>query len=808
MRECHAPILQTAAAAPPTELRGGFRPRAHASANGLRQSAGPPHPRCSLFRSLRTQYLLGSSVVFVVMLSLLLWTAYRLMTQADEEHFAAEQHAYAPLLVAAIGPLLASRDYATLNDLVRENAATHRLAFVEVFDSRGRPTAAAGDAARPRLRISEVDVTIAGQRVGHLRFGISTDSMVASQRQLLRDGLAIGAGVLLAGTLLLALGTTWISAGLTRLALASRRIGAGDYGTPLPPSPVRELNEVSLAFNQMAAAVQSQMAELKEREQALRHIFDTLSEGLIIQDRDRRVLDCNEALLRLYGVTREELVVANAAGTGLQVRWPDGTDVLPDDRPTVVALRTGQAQRGVICQIRRRDGVVVSVSVNATPVRRDDASEPHAVMATVTDISRHVRAEQQLRGINEALESRVRERTAELEQAKEVAERANQAKSEFLSRMSHELRTPLNAIIGYAQLLTIARKGVGEHERKQVRQIEVAGWHLLGLINEVLDLSRIEAGAMHTQVEPVELDDMIASTLPMVQALADQRGVAIDAPPAAPGGRWVLADPTRLRQVLVNLLSNALKYNRPQGRVRITVTAGTEGRRVISISDTGRGFTAAQLQQLFQPFTRFEQAGEVIEGTGIGLVITKRLVELMGGSVRVESIHDVGSTFHVELPASPRPAAAPVASTPAVGAIPDLAAPHRLLYVEDNASNVDLLREVLSLRPGCRLATASDGLAGLALARAEHFDLALVDIDLPGIDGIELCRRLKADAATATLPLIALSANAMEHDIRQAMDAGFDLHHTKPIDVARLLAEIDRLLAAPRTTAPQKETGR
>ena len=214
------------------------------------------------------------------------------------------------------------------------------------------------------------------------------------------------------------------------------------------------------------------------------------------------------------------------------------------------------------------------------------------------------------------------------------------------------------------------------------------------------------------------------------------------------------------------------------------------------MSDTGRGFTPAELQLLYQPFTRFERTGDAIEGTGIGLVITKRLVELMGGRLQVESVAGAGSVFRIELPATETPGprvAAP--ETPASVAAAE-AVPRRLLYVEDNPSNVDLLRQVLGLRPQYSLAVAADGLAGLAMAQTQPFDLAIIDIDLPGIDGIELCRRLKAAAATRSLPLVALSANAMQDDIRRARLAGFDLYLTKPIDVPHVLAQIDRLLSA------------
>jgi PAS domain S-box-containing protein len=755
-----------------------------------------------VFRTLRGQYFIGSFIVFVAMLGLLLWNAHQLMGQATEERFEAEQRAFGPLLVAAIGPLLAARDYATVNDVVQENTRGQHLTFVEVFDARGVRVAGAGDKDRAGARLSTVPVTLAGQTLGELRFGIPTEAISEARARLLRGSVFIGALVLMAGMLLLALGTTWLSAGFKRLSQASRRVADGDFSTRLPLSArVRELDEVSVAFNRMAEAVQSQLTELRDNAQFLRGVLDTLSEGLVIVNRDRRVLDSNEALLRIWGTTRAAFTHAETRQHGADMLWPDGRVMDIDELPSSRTLASGQPQRDVLAQIRRADGSTVWVSVNTTPLLRNGSTEPHAVLATLTDINRHVLAEQELRGLNEALEQRVQKRTAELQLAKETAESASLAKSEFLSRMSHELRTPLNAILGFAQLLALPRNAsaLTQADLDKVSQIESAGWHLLELINDVLDLSRIEAGALSTSSEPVELGALIDETLPLVQAMALARGVTLAPPEGVAGGAWVLADRRRLKQVLANLLSNGVKYNRPGGGLAVVVGPTLGDRRTIAVSDTGRGFTPVELQQLYQPFTRFERTGDAIEGTGIGLVITKRLVELMGGRLQIESVAGSGSVFRIELPAAEAPASATAApDAPASVAAPD-AVQRRLLYVEDNPSNVDLLRQVLTLRPHYSLAVAADGLAGLAMAQSQPFDLAIIDIDLPGIDGIELCRRLKASAATRALPLVALSANAMQDDIRRARLAGFDLYLTKPIDVPHVLAQIDRMLeGAPR----------
>ena len=743
-----------------------------------------------MLRTLRGQYFVGSFVVFAAMLGLLLWNAQHLMRQANEDRIEAELQTFGPLLAAVVGPLLAAQDYATVSEVVEANAHSPRLAFVEVFDSRGRRVAGAGDAKQPGLRVGQLKVNLAGQVLGEVRFGVSVTDLLAAHEALLRNSLAIGGAVLLAGMLLLALGTTWLSAGFGRLSQASRRMAEGDFGTRLPYSGIAELNDVSTAFNRMAEAVQSQLTALKDNEQFMRRIFDTLSEGLVVIDGQRRVLDCNETHLRLHGLERASHDSADAARAGVRLLRPDGSEFATADLPTERAMATGEVQHGVVIQVQRADGSSFWASVNAAPLYRGGASEPYAALSMLTDITRHVQAEQQLRGANERLEQRVQARTTELQLAKEFAEHANQAKSEFLSRMSHELRTPLNAILGFAQLLALSPRS--EAEQQRVRQIETAGWHLLELINDVLDLSRIESGSMSTSPEPVELGALIASTLPMVQALASQRAVTLAPTVGVEGGAWVLADRTRLRQVLANLLSNAVKYNRREGQVVIEVQATDQGRRALVVRDTGRGFSAEQLQQLFQPFQRFDTERAHIEGTGIGLVITRRLVELMGGQLTVESVHGQGSIFRVELPAAAPGATVPPSTHPdgpaALSTLPVV----RLLYVEDNPSNVELLRQVLALRPDFELEVTGDGLSGLELARSGRFALAIIDIDLPGMDGIELCRQLKAAQATRDLPLIALSANAMESDVRHALQAGFVLYLTKPLQVARLLAELDR----------------
>ncbi len=410
-------------------------------------------------------------------------------------------------------------------------------------------------------------------------------------------------------------------------------------------------------------------------------------------------------------------------------------------------------------------------------------------------IEEQKRTETELYQHRHHLEELVAARTAELAQAKEAAESASLAKSAFLSNMSHELRSPLNAILGFAQLLEGSKTPPTAAQSVRIREILKAGRYLLDLINDILDLAAIESGNLSLSGEPVSLIDVMHECQAMVESQARDHGIHLHFFPF--DHSWfVKGDRTRVKQVLLNLLSNAIKYNREQGTVEVKCTGSAPERIRVSVRDSGMGLPDEKRLQLFQPFNRLGQEAGTVEGTGIGLVVAKRLVELMGGRIGAESTIGVGSEFWFELS---RVAATQTAAenTMPEGLTPQTqlnTAPRLLLYVEDNPANMMLVEQIIEDHPQVRMLSAREANLGIALARAHLPDVILMDINLPGINGIEAMNILRKDPATARIPIIALSANAMLHDIKSGLEAGFFRYLTKPMKINEFLTALDDAL--------------
>ena len=367
--------------------------------------------------------------------------------------------------------------------------------------------------------------------------------------------------------------------------------------------------------------------------------------------------------------------------------------------------------------------------------------------------------------------------------------------------MSHELRTPLNAILGFAQLMETGSPPPTLPQKRNLEQILKAGWYLLALINEILDLALIESGKLTLSMEPVSLSEVMSECRAMIEPQAKKRGIRMTFP-QFDEAHFIKVDRTRIKQVLINLLFNAIKYNRPNGALEVECVSMPAGLIRISIRDTGAGLSPEQIAQLFQPFNRLGKEAGPEEGTGIGLVVTKRLVELMGGAIGAQSVEGAGSVFWIEMrettgmQMTPAQSESVTPSTPAESALM-----RTLLYVEDNPANLELIEQLVARRPDLRLLSAADGDLGIEYARACQPEVILMDINLPGINGIDAMKILRADPLTAHIPIIALSANAVPRDIEKGLEAGFFNYLTKPIKVNEFLDSLDVALIFAQSTA-------
>jgi len=526
------------------------------------------------------------------------------------------------------------------------------------------------------------------------------------------------------------------------------------------------------ARKQVEAEQQKLDQRLRDQQFYTRSLIESNIDALMTTDPSGIITDVNKQMEALTGCTRDELI-----GAPFKSYFTD-----PERAEAGIKLVLGEKKvTDYELTARARDGKETVVSYNATTFY-DRHRTLQGVFGVARDVTERKRFEQALQETN-----------VEMEVAKSTAEKANLAKSDFLSGMSHELRSPLNAILGFAQLMEKASEQPTGLQKESISQILKAGWHLLKLINEILDLAVIESGKVSLSLEPVSLSEVFSECQAMLETEADLQGITMIFP-AYDQSIFVWADQTRLKQIIINLLSNAIKYNKPSGSVEVSCVLKDNAHMRISVKDTGAGLAPDKIAQLFQPFNRLGQEASSVTGTGIGLVVTKQLAELMEGVLGVESSEGIGSVFWVEL----RSIAAPTRKADQTEltlstqkTIPFEIHQCTLLYIEDNLANMKLVEQLIALRKDIKLLTAVDGTLGVELARRTLPDVILMDINLPGISGIDALKILQQDPLTCKIPVVALSANAMLRDIKLGIDLGFFRYLTKPIKVNEFMETLN-----------------
>jgi signal transduction histidine kinase/CheY-like chemotaxis protein len=537
-----------------------------------------------------------------------------------------------------------------------------------------------------------------------------------------------------------------------------------------------------------------------------RSLFESAPGCYLVLDPELVIVAVSDAYLQATMTRRKDIL-----GRGLFEVFPDN----PDDpeatgvgnlRASLDRVRRGRVPDTMAVQqydIRRPDAEGGGFEVRYwsplnTPVLGADGELVY-IIHRVEDVTEFVRLQErgtQQQQRNARMEREILQRSKELQEANRKLREANAAKSEFLSRMSHELRTPLNAILGFGQLLELDE--LTDEQRDSLDHIMSGARHLLGLINEVLDIAAIEAGGLSVSLEPVAVADVVAEAVTLMRPLADQHGILLVSPDQ-PCADQVLGDRQRLKQILLNLLSNAVKYNRSGGRVELACDRVADGRLRITVVDTGPGIPPDALDRLFVPFERLERDQGAVEGTGLGLPLSRRLAGAMGGTLELTTTINQGSSFWVELPLTESPAEraevhegrAALVQAQANPAWPALT----VLYIEDNASNLELVERVLSRLPDVTLIPAMRPQLGLDLAEEHHPDLVLLDLHLPDMPGQEVLRRLRANSNTADVPVVILSADARPTEIEHLLDQGARAFLTKPLDVKELLTLLDTMVA-------------
>ncbi|KPW93805.1 Sensory box histidine kinase/response regulator [Pseudomonas syringae pv. cerasicola] len=601
-----------------------------------------------------------------------------------------------------------------------------------------------------------------------------TEAAAATRERLLLSTLLAAACGIFGAILAVLMLSKGIVARVHQVQRNAQRLALGHPLLPQPPEK-DEIGQLGTRLVEAGQLLAERERALRDNEERLRLIIEGVKDyGIFALDRNGYVTTWNAGAERIKGYTEQEIIGKHFSVFYLPEECPQHPDMALREA-TVNGRYTEESWR------RRKDGSRFWASVVIT-AQYDGNDELRGFSKITRDIS----------------DRRVAE--IALGTAREEAERASRAKSEFLSRMSHELRTPLNSILGFAQLLDMDSPA---SQRPQIGHILRAGQHLLKLINEVLDIARIEAGHVSLSLEPVSLSSVLEEALVLVSPMAADANIELKALPQLPDKLGVVADRQRLIQVLLNLLSNAIKYNRPEGQVRIEVEQSDE-RVTVSVIDTGYGIAPERIGQLFKPFERLD-ANPSVEGTGLGLALSKSMLEMMHGTLSVQNTPAEGCRFILELPlvlvhapTAPLPQTGMPADAAPVARLPARPAYHgKLLCIEDNLSSMALIETLMQRRPGIQLLSSMQGQLGLDLARQHAPQLILLDLNLPDIKGLEVLHRLRRLPATANTPVLMITADTRDKASCELKQAGATAILTKPIQVPVFLALLDQYLPEP-----------
>ncbi|MDH5426160.1 MAG: ATP-binding protein [Gammaproteobacteria bacterium] len=762
--------------------------------------------------NLRRQLVIGIVLVVATAMTLFVWDLTQRQQRIMLEQQSEQALALAQSIASSSAVWVASRDVSGLQEIVDGLKKYPDLQHAIVLNNSGQ-VLAHSDLSRRGFYLSDLPdkqqvvvltqnksmidiahpIIISGTHIGWVRIALGHKVIEAKLTKITRNGVFYTLIAVLLTFILAMLAARRLTSRLYAIASVVDAVQEGKRDLRTDVSGTDEAAQLSRQFNDMLDTLARRENEIIESHHALvqsesrlHQIMDVTGEGIWDWDLQTDQISHNLSWCNILGLDKSSLSHSMEYFSRLLHK---------DDLETVMArvqsCLHGNGGYSSIHRMIRQDGSTIWVQDRGEVTERDSDGKPLRMLGSIADITQRKLAENKLIDINDKLEERVERRTAEMKAARDEAELASAAKSEFLSRMSHELRTPLNAILGFAQVLTSdTSEKLTPIQSESVEEILTAGEHLLELVNEVLDLSRIETGQIDLTIETVNTVNLIKTSLAQLRPLADQNNISMrfDAVDDAA----VLADQLRLNEVMINLISNAIKYNKPAGYITVSCKISKKNQLRISVEDSGRGISDNDMSRLFRPFERSESAYDAIEGTGIGLALVKKLLEAMNSEIHVKSTYGEGSTFWFDLPVSAETTDDNSSATVRTASEGD--ALKKVLYIEDSIANMSLMRNIFSMHGGIELIEARTAEDGLSSAFKQPPDLILLDINLPGMDGFEALEQLKKNPLTAGVPVIAVTANAMLTDVERGSYAGFAEYITKPLDIKHLLTLINNYL--------------